>query len=58
MMYKPYFLENFEKWKILGKYGWPNPPEIVAINTWEGQVEFVREWLFAKLDFMVNTYCR
>ena len=58
MLYKPYFLENFTKWKILGKYGWPNPPEIVAITTWEGHVEFVRDWLYAKLDFMMKTYCK
>ena len=57
MIYQDYFEENFLKWKILGKYEWPNPPEIVAINTWVGQVEFVREWLFKKLDYMFTVYC-
>ena len=54
--YKTYFTDNFLKWKILGKYEWPNPPEIVAIKTWEGQVEFVRDWLYKKLDYMMKQY--
>lgn len=58
MHYKEYFLDNFKKWPTLGTYTWPNPPEIVEINTWVGQVEYVRYWLFAKLEYMMSYYCK
>lgn len=57
MHYSSFFEDNFKKWKILGKYSWPNPKELVAIKTWEGHVEFVREWLFNKLEYMKKMYC-
>ena len=47
---------NYEKWQTLGTYVWPNPPELVSINTWEGQVEYFRTWLLRSLDYMYNYY--
>lgn len=47
---------NYEKWQTLGTYVWPNPPELVSINTWEGQVEYLRTWLLRSLDYMYNYY--
>ena len=51
------FLRNFDRWDILGTYVWPNPDELVAIKTWEGQVEYVKEWLLASLKYMMAVYC-
>ena len=47
---------NYEKWQTLGHYVWPNPDELVAIDTWEGQVEYLRQWLLKSLDYMYNQY--
>ena len=52
-----YYDKNFTKWQTLGHYVWPNPDEIVAITTWTGQINFMREWLFNKLDYMKKIYC-
>lgn len=56
MKYRSFFEDNFQKWKILGKYEWPNPPEIVNIKTWEGQVNYAKNWLFKKLNYMKKYY--
>ena len=50
------FERNFERWNILGSYVWPNTEEIVAIKTWEGQVEYVRKWLNDSLDYINSVY--
>lgn len=50
------FERNFDRWDILGKYVWPNSAEMVAISTWEGQVEYLRQWILKSLDFMYNHY--
>ncbi len=52
------FLRNFERWDILGQYVWPNSAEMVAISTWEGQVEYVQDWLLNSLDYLLSEYCR
>lgn len=36
---------NFEKWDVIGKNTWTNPPYITAIKTWEGQLEYVEDYL-------------
>ncbi len=50
------FDRNFEKWQILGSYVWPNPPEIVEIKTWQGQVEYTREYLKNSLNYLLEQY--
>lgn len=49
-------LRNFEKWQTLGTYVWPNSQEIVSIDTWEGQVEFLRTWTLKSLDYIYGQY--
>lgn len=56
MNYKKYYDRNFAKWQTIGIYVWPNPKEIVTIKTWEGQIEFVKNWLYFKLDYMKLIY--
>ena len=50
------FNRNFEKWEILGQYVWPNGPEIVEITTWEGQVEYLHEWVTNSLNYIYSQY--
>ncbi len=50
------FERNFERWNILGSYVWPNTEEIVAIKTWEEQVEYVRKWLNDSLNYINSVY--
>ena len=47
---------NFEVWKILKKYVWPNPRKIIKIKTFEGQVNYLKTWLEEKLNYMVQVY--
>ena len=47
---------NFEVWPIMGIYVWPNPQELVEINTFEGQVLFLKNWLQQKLSYMEEIY--
>lgn len=46
------FLRNFEKWKILGTYVWPNSGPTEKLKTWEAQVEFTREYLNSSLNYL------
>lgn len=48
---------NFQRWNILGIDVSPNSPEMVAIKTWQGQVEYLRDWLLNSLDYMLSIYC-
>ncbi|MCM1223841.1 MAG: CotH kinase family protein [Lachnospiraceae bacterium] len=56
--YRGSFERNFERWDTLGEYIWPNTEEIVAITSWEEQVEYVREWLLNSLNYIVSVYRR
>ncbi len=51
------FDRNFVRWQILGVEISPNPPELVAIDTWQGQIEYLQEWLQRSLAYMVSVYC-
>lgn len=51
------FERNFEKWDVMGKNLWPNPPELVAIDTWEGQVDYLDKWLDDSLSYLLQQYC-
>lgn len=53
---KECFDHNFLKWDILGIYIWSNPPEIVNIKTWKGQVEYVRSYLKTSLAYLLTKY--
>ena len=48
--------KNFERWQVMGVNTWTNPSYIVAITTWEGQVEYCRDYLDKSLDYLIETY--
>lgn len=52
----PSFERNFERWKILGTYVYPNPDELNNMKTWQEQVDFVKGYLEDSLEFMCQTY--
>lgn len=47
---------NFEKWKIMGVYLWPNPQAIVDITTAEGQMDYLADWLRARYGVLCEVY--
>lgn len=54
---KDSFDRNFEHWSVMGEGLWPTPPELVEIETWEGQVDFLDRWLDDSLAYMMEQYC-
>ncbi len=56
LKYEKAYEKNFDVWNILGTYVWPNSEEIASIDTWCGQVEYVRRWVNAKLVYMMIVY--
>ena len=44
--------ENFKVQPIMGEYVWPNPPEIVEIDTYQGQVDFLCDFLDKRIAWM------
>ena len=44
--------KNFEVWKILGKYVWPNPVGVSKRTTHHSEVEWLQDWLRKRLDWM------
>ncbi|QLY40770.1 hypothetical protein HF295_07855 [Hujiaoplasma nucleasis] len=44
---------NFQSWDIIGSYqDWFVSPELLAIQTYEGQVEFLRDFLIIRIDWL------
>lgn len=50
------FDRNFQKFRILGTFVWPNDDELTALGTWDLQVEYTREYLLNSLDFLLEVY--
>ena len=45
-------LLNFEKWKILGIYVWPNPPQMVEADTYAKQIQYLKNYLITRDDWL------
>jgi len=43
---------NFDKWQILGVYVWPNAGDVRSRNTYESEIEYLKEWLTARIEWM------
>ena len=43
--YQYAFERNFDRWPILGEELWPNPQRVAEIDTFQGQVDYLVEWL-------------
>ena len=54
--YQASFERNFEVWHIMGIYVWPNPPELVPIDTFIGQVSWKLRWLEERKAWLSNHF--
>lgn len=45
---------NFEKWPTLNEYVWPNPWEMLEINTFRGQTEYVYDFIEHRSLWLLN----
>jgi hypothetical protein len=51
--YRDDFEHNFERWPdLLGKYLWRTPREMQAIDTYEGQVDYLLDWYGQRIIWM------
>jgi hypothetical protein len=51
---RPAALRNFQRWDILNKRVWPNPPGVVARKTWDGQVDYLKDFWTRRNKWMYN----
>ncbi|MCL2762160.1 MAG: CotH kinase family protein [Treponema sp.] len=52
---RPAAFRNFERWQILNNhYFWPQPPPVLAIHTWDGQVDYVKNYLTQRNAWMYD----
>lgn len=54
--YSNSFNRNYLRWDVLGQQMWPTPPRLVALTTWEEQIDYLRNWVLKSLDFIYNNY--
>jgi hypothetical protein len=40
---------NFQRWPILDEWVWPNA---VVTGSYEGEVQYLKEWLQTRIDWM------
>ena len=43
---------NFQRWQVLGKYVWPNPPDYAVLTSYEAEVNWLKQWLVARLNHL------
>lgn len=48
-------LINFEKWRILGIYVWPNPPQMVEADTYAKQIQYLKNYLIQREAWLTTT---
>jgi hypothetical protein len=51
---RPAALRNFERWNILNEYVWPNPDGVMAKKTWDGQVDYLKDFWTRRSNWMYN----
>jgi len=54
LIHKSYFLRDDNLWHTLGQSYWPVPDYLVNITDWESQLDYVKNWLSNKLDYMMR----
>ncbi len=52
----PSIERNFERWRIIGTWVWPNPDELINMQSWQEHFDFVKNYLEKSLDFMCEQY--
>jgi len=54
--YQAEFERNFDRWPILGRYVWPNPREVVQIDTFLGQVDYLTNFLIVRAQWLEENF--
>ena len=54
-VYEAHFYRNFERWPIMGRYVWPNPPLVAQINTFRGQVNYFL-WFIQERRYWIDEF--
>lgn len=47
---------NFQRWPVLGRYVWPNAPGYRQRQTYQAEVEWMKDWLKTRLDWIDQQY--
>lgn len=43
---------HFRKWPRLGTRDWPNPPGETKIKTWQAEVDYMKNWIKSRLEWL------
>lgn len=43
---------HFRRWPRLGSRDWPNPPGETKIRTWQQEVDYMRDWIRPRLEWL------
>ena len=43
---------NFGKWQILGVYVWPNAGDVTSRKTYQSEIDYLKEWLTSRIEWM------
>jgi len=54
--YQAEFERNFDVWPILGRFVWPNPPVVVDIDTFMGQVDYLTNFLITRAEWLEDNF--
>lgn len=47
---------NFVKWDRLGKYDWPNPDGYAQRQTYQSEVDFMKDWLAERVEWIDDQF--
>ena len=56
--YEIAFERNFIRHEIMGRRIWPNPPQVVEIDTFMGQVDYLLDFLERRLNYLDGVFNR
>ncbi|MFT4639739.1 MAG: hypothetical protein ACI8T1_003064 [Verrucomicrobiales bacterium] len=45
---------HFREYPFLGRVDWPNPAAERRIETWQGEIDYLKEWFMDRLDWIDN----
>lgn len=43
---------NYQRWRILGSYVWPNPVQSYTNRTYQGEVNWMKKWIQGRLNWI------
>ena len=47
---------NYQRWKILGTYVWPNPISEYTNRTYQGEVNWMKKWIEGRLNWIDRSF--